>query len=388
MSDPSSKPTKWDEIVPKQDQALAAREGDQGQLLFQADPEEFLPSPLPWVRRAAWLLVVGFASTVGFMAVWPYRVVVRGSGQVRPSGETSVIQAPFPARVSAVLAQPNQAVQAGQVLAQLDSTDLTGEHQQLRQSRQAMLRQAEAMRAEHRASRNSAALHIDQAQAALQLAAAELRRFEQLAKSGSVAAMQLDSKQAAYKKAEINLLRARQAFSEEQALTQSAQAQLERQMADQGGELNQTVRDLDKTAIRAPVTGVLFQLNLRNPGQMVAAGEELARIAPSSVSSQVKVIIPSKVITNVEVGQHADLRVSGCPYPDYGTLSAKVVSVAPEISVNGGYEVILKPQREQLISARNKCALRIGMEVQAAITTKQETVLGFLLRKARLETGF
>ena len=50
------------QVVPKQDQALAAREGDQGQL--QADPEEFLPSPLPWVRRAAWLLVVGFASTV------------------------------------------------------------------------------------------------------------------------------------------------------------------------------------------------------------------------------------------------------------------------------------------------------------------------------------
>ncbi len=388
MSDSSSSPTESGEIVPAQDQSLAEMEEVHGQMLSQADPEEFLPSPQPWVRRAGWLLVVGFASTAGLMAVWPYRVVVRGSGQVRPSGETSVIQAPFPARVSAVLVQPNQAVQAGQVLAQLDSTDLAGEHQQLRQSRQALLRQAEAMRAEHRASRNAAALHVDQAQAALQLAAAELRRFEQLAKTGSVAAMQLDAKQAAFDEARINLQRARQALREEQAQTRSAQAQLERQLADQGGDLDQTERDLVKTAIRAPVTGVLFQLNLRNPGQMVAAGEELARIAPSGVSSQVKVIIPSQDITNVEIGQHADLRVSGCPYPDYGTLAAKVVSVAPEVSVERGYEVTLKPQREQLNSARDQCALRIGMDVQADITTKRETVLGFLLRKARLGTGF
>jgi len=387
MSDSSAHPIDPAEIVPAQHQSLAQLEVVHGQLLREADPEEFLPSPQPWVRRAGWLLVVGFASAVGLMAVWPYRVVVRGAGQVRPSGETSVIQAPFPARVSAVLVQPNQAVQSGQVLAQLDPTDLAGEHQQLRQSRQALLRQAEAMRAEHQAARKSAALQVDQAQAALQLAAAEFRRFQQLANTGSVTAMQLDAKQAALDVARINLQQARQALSEEQAQTQRAQAQLERQLADQGGDLDQAARDLDKTAIRAPLSGVLFLLNLRNAGQMVAAGEELARIAPSGVRSLVKVHIPSQDITNVEIGQHADLRVSGCPYPDYGTLAAKVVSVAPEASLERGYEITLQPQREQLRSARGLCALRFGMDVQADVTTRRDTVLGFLLRKARLGTG-
>ena len=387
MSDSSAHPIDPAEIVPAQDQSLAQLEAVHGQLLREADPEEFLPSPQPWLRRAGWLLVVGFASAVGLMAVWPYRVVVRGAGQVRPSGETSVIQAPFAARVSAVLVQPNQAVQSGQVLAQLDPTDLAGEHQQLRQSRQALLRQAEAMRAEHQAARKSAALQVDQAQAALQLAAAEFRRFQQLANTGSVTAMQLDAKQAAFDVARINLQQARQALSEEQAQTQRAQAQLERQLADQGGDLDQAARDLGKTAIRAPLSGVLFLLNLRNPGQMVAAGEELARIAPSGVRSLVKVHIPSQDITNVEIGQHADLRVSGCPYPDYGTLAAKVVSVAPEASLERGYEITLQPQSEQLRSARGLCALRFGMDVQADVTTKHETVLGFLLRKARLGTG-
>jgi len=143
-------------VIPGPGQPLAQLEEAHGQLLREADPQEFLPSPDPWLRGAAWLMVIGFSAAAGLMAVWPYRLVVRGSGQVRPSGETSVIQAPFPARVSAVLVQPNQEVRGGQVLAQLDRSDLDGEHQQLRESRDALRRQAEAMQAEHQAARKAA----------------------------------------------------------------------------------------------------------------------------------------------------------------------------------------------------------------------------------------
>ena len=90
---------------------------------------------------------------------------------------------------------------------------------------------------------------------------------------------------------------------------------------------------------------------------------------------------------------------------DYGTLKAQVVSIAPEASLPpasgdrggsaaapppvqaGGYEVTLRPDGTVLRSRTRRCDLRLGMDLTADITTRVETVLGFLLRKARLTTG-
>jgi hypothetical protein len=87
-----------------------------------------------------------------------------------------------------------------------------------------------------------------------------------------------------------------------------------------------------------------------------------------------------------------------------GTLKAQVVSIAPEASLPpspdrsgpaappppaqaGSYEVNLQPEGTVLRSKTRRCDLRLGMDLSADITTRVETVLGFLPRKARLTTG-
>ncbi|MFO7629705.1 MAG: HlyD family efflux transporter periplasmic adaptor subunit [Prochlorococcaceae cyanobacterium] len=384
---------------------LPVRPVDAGLVLREASSEEFLPSVRLWVRSAGLVLLGSAAAGVALMAVWPYRVVVRGTGVVRPSGETSVINAPFAGQVRQVLVQPNQRVRAGQVLAVLDPTDLEGKQQQLSQSQRALGLQARALVNQGLAALQSAELEVEKSQAALRFAEAEYRRFQQLAGTGSITVTQLEEKAESYNVARANLAKARQAVAEQRSRSVSDQAQLEKELATNQAEVGQISRDLAKTTVTAPGPGVLFSLNLRNPGQMVAAGEELARIAPSQAGLLVKLLVPSQDITNVEVGQRADLRIAGCPYPDYGTLKAKVVSIAPEASLPsspdrtaasaaapppiqaGGYEVTLRPDGTVLRSKTRSCDLRIGMDLSADITTRLETVLGFLLRKARLSTG-
>ena len=365
---------------------------------------EFLPPVRPWVHGAGLVLLGSFAAGVMLMAVWPYRVIVRGMGVVRPSGETSVIHAPFAGRVRQLLVPSNARVQAGQVLALLDPTDLRGKQQQLSQNRQALGQQARALVNQGLAALQAAELEVEKSQAALRFAETELRRFQQLAGTGAITATQLEEKAASYNVARANLAKARQAVAEQRARSISDQAQLDRELAGNRAEAGQIRRDLDKSAIRAPVPGVLFSLALRNPGQMVAAGEEIGRIAPSQAGLQAKVIVPSQDVTSVEVGQRADLRIQGCPYPDFGTLPATVRSIAPEASQppapgrerdsspqplnpGTGYEVTLTPRSTVLQAGQRRCALRQGMDLQADITTRAETVLSFLLRKARLSTG-
>ncbi|QPN65651.1 HlyD family secretion protein [Synechococcus sp. CBW1006] len=314
---------------------LASRPLDAGLVLRQTTSEEFLPSVRPWVRSAGLVMLGSFAAGVALMAVWPYRVVVRGSGVVRPSGETSVINAPFAARVRRVLVQPNERVQTGQVLALLDPTDLEGKQQQLSQSRRALAQQSQALVNQGLAALQAAELEVEKSEAGLRFAEAEYRRFQQLGGTGSITVTQLEEKEESYNVARAQLAKARQAVAEQRSRNSSDQAQLKRELVTNSADKSQIARDLAQTSLTAPVPGVLFSLKLRNPGQMLAAGEELARISPSQAGLLVKVLVPSENITKVEVDQRADLRITGCPYPDYGTLKARVVSIAPEASLPG-----------------------------------------------------
>ena len=394
---------------PPRERGLAVRPLESGLVLRQTTAEEFLPSVRPWVRLVGLVMVGSFMTGVGLMAVWPYRVVVRGPGQIRPSGETSVINAPVAGRVLALKVRSNQTVQQGQVIAELDRADLEGKRRELAQSRGALERERQALRLRSEAAVKQARQDVRRAEAALRLASTELQRFSQLVDSGAIAPMQLDEKRANFEVARSELDKARQGVAEVLSSQQAELSRLAKEFAAHEGERAQVSRNLGITQVRAPVSGVLYSLSLRNPQQVVAQGQELARIAPSDRDLIAKVLVRSEDIDNLEVGQRADLRLAGCPYPDFGTLRGKVISVSPDaltttealgssLSSPGvqpsspastvGYEVTVQPEASQLKAGGRHCSLRAGMDFRADITTRTETVLRFLLRKARLVSGW
>ena len=183
---------------------------------------------------------------------------------------------------------------------------------------------------------------------------------------------------------------------EREVLKQQAidtQKQLERY----NRQLKQTRKNSDRTVIKAPTSGTLFQLNLRNSGQNVQSGTEIAKIAPESSSLLAKAYVKPQDINQITIGQPAQLKISACPYPDYGVLKGQVTQVSPDaIATQGGstedniansqglYEVTIKPESLTLSQGAHQCGLQLGMEGEADIIAKEETVLKFFLRKARL----
>ncbi|MCX5930672.1 MAG: HlyD family efflux transporter periplasmic adaptor subunit [Cyanobacteria bacterium] len=343
------------------------------------------------------------------MAVWPYRVVVRASGTARPGGETSLVHASREGRVTEIRIQPNQVVEQGQLIAVLDPADLEGRELKLQQDRSALERQLESQRKEDRAALQGAQLEVEKTMATLDLANSEYQRYSQLVESGAASREQMEEKAASLSVARSNLAKTRREVTQQQSRGESAQARLAQQLVENRADRAQLARDLGRTLVRAPVSGIVFSVALRNPLQVVAAGQELARIAPRGTELLVKVLVLSEDIANVEAGQRADLRLAGCPYPDFGTLRARVISVAPDALASGAapdpgstlpatgpgnagegsssYVVTLRPEHTQLRSSSRSCALRVGMDLTADIVTRVETVLQFLLRRTRLLLG-
>ncbi len=60
------------------------------------------------------------------------------------------------------------------------------------------------------------------------------------------------------------------------------------------------------------------------------AGEEVLQIVPTDVPQVLKAAVASEDQSKLKIGQKVQMRVSVCPYPDYGTLNGEVQTISPD----------------------------------------------------------
>ena len=294
----------------------------------------------------------------------------------------------------ATLESQNAALKASQTkLARYQSIAQTGALSQdrLEETKLAYLQQEQEVRAQQASVKRSQSAINRQNQA---IAAAQARLDNMVAALNpsdaevAIAQNRITQTQASGKATLATLNREREALKQQAMDTQK---QLERYQR----QLKQSLKNSDGAIIKAPTNGTLFQLNLRNSGQNVQPGTEIAKIAPEDSSLLAKAYVKPQDINQITIGQPAQLRISACPYPDYGTLKGQVTQVSPDaISTQGGagaantaqglYEVTIQPESLTLSQGAHKCGLQLGMEGEVDIIAKEETVLKFFLRKARL----
>lgn len=241
---------------------------------------------------------------------------------------------------------------------------------------------------------------VEKQQQAVEVAAAKLK-VVQAALNPSAAPVAIASERIPQEKAkgEAGLAMLKK---EREALIQSRH-EIQNQINRDRQELQQIGIELKKTIITAPADGTILKLELRNSGQVVRPGESIAHIAPSNASLIIKARVAAQDIGHVRVCKEekvsdctqgkAQLQVSAYPYPDYGTLKGAVRAIAPDAitvpskdtsAATPYYEVTLQPEKLYLEKSGHQYPIQSGMEVTADIISTEETVLTFILTKARL----
>lgn len=421
---------------------------------------ELLPPVSNWTILGGLITVSAIAIATLMATVTPYKVVVKGDATVRPAGELRLVQAAIDGAIVDITVKPNQAVKQGDIMATLNSSQLDTQISQLQTGIQQATLQATQVEAqinalvsqiqaetdkinreqasaqaayqqnlrEYQDRRITTVTEVEEAQAALELAQAELTRYQGLVTSGAISQLQLTEKQAAYHTAQAKFKRVQTALNPSHAGVEIASENIAQQQASgkatlailtkekQGliqqkiainqllardrSSLQQLKKDLAATRITATADGIVAKLNLRNPGQTVKAGAEIAQIVPSNSALEIKAKITPQDISKVQLKQPVNLRVSACPYPDYGTLDGIVSNIAADALVMGNsgnslmsanqafYEVTIVPEQLVLAQGDRQCPLQLGMEARADIVTHQETVWQFILREARLTTNW
>jgi len=430
--------------------------------LAPIDVVEFLPSLSRWITLGSWFFVSAVAMGAIATNFITYRTTVKTTAIVRPSGEARLVQVKTSGPITAIHVAENEQVEKGQVLAQIDDSRLRTQLTQLEGSISQGNRQLMQLRAQITALDQQvdaevlkvkglldgsyaelaqstrtyqdrqivSSAEVDEALTELTLARQEVASYRQLVDSGAVSRLQLAEREASLARAQARLTRLQTGLNPTSAEVDAAEArivqersrgiallaqlqqsreqilqqevELKSQIERDRKELNQITAEIEATLIRAPASGTLYEVKLRNIGQMFNSGETIAQIIPDEAPLALKAVIPADQINKVEIGQPTQMRVSACPFSQFGTLAGTVTEISPDavlaepsdststasITQNTGYVVIIEPSVQYLANGQNTCLLKPGNQGLLTIISKQETVKDFLWRKVRLQNDF
>jgi membrane fusion protein (multidrug efflux system) len=306
------------------------------------------------------LAVVVLGSWVGwslFARVTLYEV--SDTARLEISQEVHPIQAPTAGRVVTTRLILGAAVDAGEILVELDTEAERYRVQEERTSLVALSAQPDVVRKEVSAAEQAGREDQRAAQAALEeirvraqgakeavwFAEEEVRRFVLLHTRGFIAELDVlharDEAQKRRTTADTLHLEVKRLEKDLQTKKNDRTALLERlnreisrikgQMTTAQETIARLAYDEEKRRIRAPIAGRLGEVAPLRVGAFVPAGERLGAVVPQGELRAVAHFLPSLALGRIQLGQLAQMRLYGFPWTQYGTLAATVASVASEI---------------------------------------------------------
>lgn len=256
-------------------------------------------------------------------------VTVSATGNLQPTNKVEV-GSELSGIVTAVEVDYNDQVQAGQVLARLDTSKLTA---QVLQSRAAL---------------DSARAGVLQTEVTIRESRALLDRLREAARLTGDKAVSKNELEGAL-------------ATLDRAVADNAAARASVAQAEATLQLNQT--DLGKTEIRSPINGIVLTRSVE-PGQTVAASLQapvLFTLAEDLTKMELHVDVDEADVSRVRDGQQAAFTVDAYPYRNYPAELTQIRYGPTTTSGVVTYKTILRVDNSEL-------SLRPGMTATAEIT--------------------
>jgi HlyD family secretion protein len=305
------------------------------------------------VKAKSWSLLLLILSLVALSAAGAalasVEVTAEAQGVLRAPNGLRPVASVLAGAVTDVLVRSGDAVEAGQVIARLESTEL-------RASLEARQRELELVRDDvARSSRHDEQLEAESSRALSRRRATlreriELnaeRREQRRARDESLAALVLEG--GASRSEGMAAKEALQDASELVSSLGSELAQLDLEIADRSrqsqereslrrtqlGRAEASAEEartlLAATEIHAPAAGRIESL-LAAPGAVVAAGGVLGNIVPNGAPRAITGFIPSREIAFVQPGAPANVEVQSLSVSEFGLAKAIVTRVSTDVA--------------------------------------------------------
>lgn len=347
--------------------------------------------PSPAGRLILWTILAFFVLAITWAGISEVDVVSVVHGRIIPSGHSKTVQPLEIGTVAAIHVIDGQAVEAGEVLIELDRSSAQADVDRLRAEQDTVQREIlryrqlaewllsdsppgeqqlqsvddkllrgqwwefsdriEVLRREQdqqHTERRSAQHQVAKLEAVLPIVARKARDQKGLADKQLLSEQQyLETEQERREifhdlrtqKGRVDELQAAErALDARIAYTRSEFHRQVLEGLDEAQHRQSTIRQerikaetrITAQTITAPVKGVVQQLAVHSVGAIVTPAQQLMVIVPARGTMEVEAVLENKDIGFVEVGQQAEVKIDTFPFTKYGTIAGEVVGLSSD----------------------------------------------------------
>lgn len=369
----------------------------------------FHEPPLPKSSMVIWIIGLGLLVFFIWATLFKLEEVSTGTGKVIPSSKEQIIQSLEGGILTKLDVKEGDIVEKGTILAQLDPTRFAsnvGESQSLLVSSLAtsarlraevngtalqfpeiVQKDSQLVREEtqlYNARRKNLEESISDLTTSLTLVQQELRMTEPLVAKGAASEVEVLrlKRQASDLQKQINDTRSQYYVKAREELSK-ANTDVETQRQIVKGKSD----TLNRTVFRAPVRGVVKEIDVMTLGGVIPPNGKIMTIVPLDEQLLIEARISPRDIAFIRPNQQALVKITAYDYAIYGGLHGKVTVISPDTIRDEVkqdqfyYRVYIRTDSDKLRNKQGKTfAITPGMVATVDIRTGQKTVLDYLIK--------
>jgi adhesin transport system membrane fusion protein len=382
-----------------------------GRLRSVEDDERRTSSALIWTTAIALLAGLLWA---GFFEL---DEITRAQGKVIPSSREQVIQSLDAGVLSELLVREGSVVAKDQVLLRIDDKRSGAVYREAQEKYLALLAMAARLKAE--ASHSAQPIFPTELQAEPRLQAQETQAFRARQRALHESLQALDVSIAALGRelalteplvqqgvvSEVELLRLRRQQSD---LRGQRADRLNRYITEANNELVRVNTELsqtrenaaaradafERTTLRAPMKGVVKNVQVTTVGGVIQAGQPILEIVPTEDEMLVEAYVKPADVAFLKVGQAAVVKLTAYDFNKYGGLAGRIEHLSPDtlrderqrrpgtpVELEEGlYRILVRIEGAEAVRHGLRLQPSPGMTALVDIRTGHKTVLEYLFR--------
>ena len=375
-------------------------------------PEETLPytqeyflGRVPVFQNAMiWIITSFLVATMIFISCAKFEEVVKVSGTIRPEENISSVSNAVTGRIKSISYESGQTVTKGQLLLEIDPTQLEAERDSLLSK---ITEENEKLAAlygiKESISLGNNIINKDEHYEAYLRYEVWLNNLEKLANIRKLSKEKYTQENnlpkpmttvAKIRELESEYLVACNNYDDYDITfrhsVESEIIDLETSLKINNAKLTQVEDSLLFTKVRAPIDGIIQEISVFNEGDWIQSGQQLFNLIPDDEHyTTVKLSIPAKQAGKIENGMKVKMRFPGLPYHEFGGTEGTIITIDPDIthSQNGEAFFLIKAtlENQSLTDKKGKrYPLKVGLQVDARIIISKKTILSYILEKLNL----
>ena len=309
------------------------------------------------------LFALVFFAALGWLAFVPFEQTIHARGDLRVAGDAVPLHAQEEGLLLSVLAREGAFVEKGSVLFRFDDAPARMELDRVAAEIARVRETVALLDSQRERARLRGATEVGKL-------ARDVARNREMYERGILPAAVVENLESE-RRALAESSRQEQLVVEAQKV--AAMQSLDRLQSEQA----RLSRALSEHIVRAAESGVITQLPMRTPGELVPRGTVLATITPRGRAMEFEAVVPPHEIARVRTGLSSRIELDAYPRRQHGSIDGRVTFVAPDRGENG-YRIRIAVQPSKL-------QLRSGMPGSVAVISDRRPLyravgehLGFL----------